>query len=68
VYNFCKTATVVDESEKSEIKRYCNVGPRASNAIYTTFSSLKVMCLLAKSSGQSPDTSVSRWTFPKCAP
>ncbi len=59
VYNFCKTATVVEESENNEIKRYWSVGPKASRAIYTTFSSLKVMCLLARSRGQSPDTSVS---------
>lgn len=33
VYNFYKTATVVDESENNEMLRYFRVGPSASKAI-----------------------------------
>ena len=47
VYNFCSTATVVEESENNATWRYFNVGPSASKAIYTTFNSLNVMCLAA---------------------
>jgi hypothetical protein len=68
VYSFYNTVTVVEESENSETKRYCNVGPNASKAICTTFNSLKVMCLDACSNGQRPESTVSRCTVPKCAP
>jgi hypothetical protein len=44
VYNFYKTLTVVDESENNDTDLSFNVGPKASKAIYTTLSSLNVMC------------------------
>ena len=44
VYNFCKILTVVDESENNATERSFSVGPKASNAIWTTLSSLNVMC------------------------
>lgn len=68
VYSFCKTATVVDESENKETLRYFKVGPKASKAIYTTFNSLKVMWFLAYSKGHKPESKVSLCTVPKCAP
>jgi hypothetical protein len=47
VYNFYNTATVVEESENNAIWRCFKVGPSASKAIWTTFSSLNVMCFAA---------------------
>jgi hypothetical protein len=44
VYNFYNTVTVVEESENKDTWRSLSVGPNASNAIYTTLSSLNVMC------------------------
>jgi hypothetical protein len=59
VYNFYKTPTVVEESENNDTWRYFKVGPKASSASCTTFSSLKVICFYAYSKGQSPESSVS---------
>ena len=47
VYNFYKIATVVLESENNDRWRSFSVGPNASRAIYTTLSSLNVICLTA---------------------
>lgn len=65
VYSFYKTLTVVEESENSDTWRSFNVGPNASKAIYTTFSSLNVICLEASSNGHSPLRTVSLCTYPK---
>jgi hypothetical protein len=68
VYNFYNTWTVVDESENNDTWRSFKVGPSASNAIYTTFSSLNVICFYAYSNGHNPDKTVSLWIWPKWAP
>lgn len=68
VYNFYRTATVEAESENREILRCFKVGPNASNASWTTFNSLNVICFVAYSKGHSPERSVSRCTVPKWAP
>ena len=47
VYNFCNTLTVVEESENNATVLLRNVLAIASRAIYTTFSSLKVICWAA---------------------
>jgi hypothetical protein len=47
VYSFCNTLTVVDESENNDTWRYFKVGPKASSASWTTFSSLNVICFCA---------------------
>jgi hypothetical protein len=59
VYSFYKIETVVVESENKDTCLSFKVGPNASKAIYTTFSSLNVICFRAWSSGQSPDNTVS---------
>jgi hypothetical protein len=65
VYNFYKIATVVLESENNDTWRSFSVGPSASRAIYTTLSSLNVICLTAWSMGHSPDNRVSLFIVPK---
>lgn len=59
VYNFYNTLTVVAESENSDTWRSFKVGPNASNASWTTLSSLKVICFDACSKGQRLESSVS---------
>lgn len=56
VYNFYKIATVVLESENNATVRLRNEAPIASSAIYTTFSSLKVMCYAESLVGHNPET------------
>ena len=68
VYNFCRTETVVEESEKGATDRRDNYKPNTSKAICTTFNSLKVICLEALAGDQSPDTAVSTDTCSVCAP
>lgn len=68
VYNFYKTETVVEESENNATWRYFKVGPSASKAIYTTFNSLNVMCLVAYSEGQRPESKEFLLIVPKWAP
>jgi hypothetical protein len=43
VYNFYKIDTVDDESENKTTALFFKCAPIASNAIYTTFNSLKVI-------------------------
>lgn len=59
VYNFYNTPTVVEESENNDTWRCFKVGPKASSASWTTFSSLNVICFYACSKGQRPEISVS---------
>ena len=56
VYNFCKIETVEDESLNNATVLFLRCAPIASKAIYTTFNSLNVICLVASVKDHKPET------------